>query len=219
MKKSIIVITSIVTTSLLSICTVQANESLPMPVGQEMVCDVDLFTEEQMAEWNLEEPKNVEVDPKDYVRSPIGVWSTRPGVICINDARSSGVITHGHAGIIGIGRSANKIIESNLLDGVQAKRSRWQDANQVWQLTVKSTTVAQDEKAASWADAQIGKPYNINFYDVWRRDSFYCSQLVWAAYRDTVGPSADISLNDYGPAIHPFELRDHSNTKIIYRKK
>lgn len=120
---------------------------------------------------------------------------------------------------MGTGNRHSYIIESNPADGVQAKRKTWGDANQVWQLEVRNTTLAQDRAAAQWAANQIGKGYNYNFYDVWNRNRFYCSQLVWAAYRDTVGPRADISLNDYGAAIHPYELRDHSNTAVIYRKK
>jgi hypothetical protein len=35
---------------------------------------------------------------------------------------------------------------------------------------------------ASYCLAQIGKPYNLNFLDPDREDSFYCSQLIYKAY-------------------------------------
>lgn len=45
-----------------------------------------------------------------------------------------------------------------------------------------STSLRHD--AAMWTGPQIGKPYNWNFFNKWRRDAFYCSQLCWAAYWD-----------------------------------
>ncbi|HEM2750017.1 TPA: hypothetical protein U1344_000331 [Streptococcus suis] len=220
MKKKLLLATAFLAALCLASTQIAHAEDLSaFSSSQEIVHDYDLFTEEQMAEWNVEVPKPIEADSKDYTRAPVGSWSTRAGVIVVSDATSSGVITHGHAGIMGTGNRHSYIIESNPADGVQAKHKTWPKANQVWQLEVRNTTLAQDRAAAQWAANQIGKPYNFNFYDVWRRDRFYCSQLVWAAYRDTVGSKADISLNDYGAAIHPFELRDHSNTAVIYRKK
>ncbi|HEL1557479.1 hypothetical protein HO404_03070 [Streptococcus suis] len=207
------------TSGLLFVNPVQANETIPDSFTQEMVRDVDLFTEEQMAEWNVEAPKPIEADSKEYTRAPLGSWSTRPGIIVVRDGKVSGIISVGHAGIMGAGNRHTYIIEANLLDGVQAKRKRWDDANQVWQLNVKNTSAEQDSAAAKWAMAQIGKYYNTNFNDIWNRERFYCSQLVWAAYRDTSGSGADLSSSLYGVAIHPYELRDHPNTLVIYRKK
>ena len=37
--------------------------------------------------------------------------------------------------------------------------------------------------AADYCLAQVGKPYNRRFSDPYREDSFYCSQLLWRAYR------------------------------------
>lgn len=36
---------------------------------------------------------------------------------------------------------------------------------------------------ASYALAQIGKPYNLNFLNAEREDAFYCSQLAYKAYQ------------------------------------
>jgi len=38
-------------------------------------------------------------------------------------------------------------------------------------------------RAADYALAQIGKPYNLNFLDPEREDAFYCSQLIYKAYQ------------------------------------
>ncbi len=36
---------------------------------------------------------------------------------------------------------------------------------------------------AAYCEAQVGKPYNLRFSNPYRQDRFYCSQLVWQAYR------------------------------------
>lgn len=184
------------------------------------------YSPEQVAEWNVLPDKPILGDWKTnksgYVpEASYGSWSWRDGVICLTDARYKGIINHGHAGIVAAAPYYDAVIEANPDTGVKPHYGSWATRfdGQVWQIGIRSTSVAQDQKAAQWAARQIGKPYNWNFYDVWNRKKFYCSQLVWAAYRDTVGPSADISLNDYGAAIHPFELYRHSNTALIYRKK
>ena len=184
------------------------------------------YSPEQVAAWNAEVPKPVVGDWKvenagAANEARVGSWSWRDGVICITDAKLSGIINHGHAGIVAAAPYHYAVIEANPGTGVKPHYGSWvtRYSGQVWQVGVKSTSVAQDQKAAQWAARQIGKPYNREFYNVWTRSKFYCSQLVWAAYRDTAGPSADISLNSYGAAIHPFELRDHPNTALIYRKR
>lgn len=186
-----------------------------------MVTESDLFTPEQIAEWEKETPKPIRSDPKNYERARLGSWSWRPGLVVVTDAKMSGIINHGHAGITGSHPYYGAIIESNPSTGVYAHLGTWEkDHNgQIWQLGVTTTSVAEDKAVAERAAGQIGKPYNWNFYDVWRRDRYYCSQLVWASFRDIAGNKADISLNDWGAAIHPFELRDHPNTWLLYRRK
>lgn len=70
--------------------------------------------------------------------------------------------------------------------------------------------------AVEWCSLQVGKPYNFNFLDTSRRDAFYCSQLVWAAYYDNFG--IDISTSAWGPAIYPMEILDSPNVTKIYQK-
>ena len=48
------------------------------------------------------------------------------------------------------------------------------------------TTGEEHEIRAAVADyclAQLGKPYNLNFFDPEREDAFYCSQLAYKAYK------------------------------------
>ncbi|MGU7930112.1 YiiX/YebB-like N1pC/P60 family cysteine hydrolase [Streptococcus suis] len=211
---------SIVSVNLTLAPAVLAEAAESVPESELIITETDAFTPEEIAEWEKETPKSVEPDPKNYERASFGAWSWRPGLVAVTDARFSGVINHGHAGITGAHPYYGKIIEANKETGVRAHSGEWkvEAGKNVWELTVTTTTVAEDKAAAERAAGQIGKPYNSNFYDVWRRDKYYCSQLVWASFRDTAGNKADISLNDWGAAIHPFELRDHPNTKLIYRR-
>ena len=81
-------------------------------------------------------------------------------------------------------------------------------------LNVNETTTAQDAAAANWCYSQIGKPYNYNFFDRDTRNSFYCSQLVWAAYKDLYG--IDLDTSAWGNAVYPTELVMSSHTSTIY---
>jgi uncharacterized protein YycO len=97
---------------------------------------------------------------------------------------------------------------------------RYKD-NQVWQVGVTSTSVQQDWRAGEWAGKQKNKPYNSNFYQTNNRNSFYCSQLVWAAYMYTA--NVNLNTSDYDipgfRAIHPSEFVNGSKTTLIYRKR
>lgn len=62
----------------------------------------------------------------------------------------------------------------------------------------------------------MGKPYNYNYLDTATRSSFYCSQLVWASFKDKYG--IDISTDFAGAAIYPMEILDSPNVSVIYHK-
>lgn len=48
------------------------------------------------------------------------------------------------------------------------------------------------------------------------KEKFYCSQLVWAAFKDNYG--IDLDTSDFGDAVHPMELVNSSKTYTIYKK-
>lgn len=150
----------------------------------------------------------------------LGSWSWRDGVICVTDSHAkSPLFNNGHAGIVAAAPYYDSTIEANPSGGVQSIKGSWEvrfAKNTVVQLGVKATTVAQDRKAAQWATNHIGNPYNHNFGNITTRGSFYCSQLVWAAYKDTAG--VDIGTAAWGSVIHPFELVNHK-TSVIFRNR
>lgn len=79
------------------------------------------------------------------------------------------------------------------------------------------TNASQDATTADWARRQIGKPYSLQYWNINRRDKFYCAHLVWAAFKDTVG--VDLNTNAHGEAIHPMELVDNPKTAVIYKMR
>lgn len=89
-------------------------------------------------------------------------------------------------------------------------------SNTLRSISVKGTTVDEDNEASNWCYRQLGKPYNYNYFNVSTRKKFYCSQLVWAAFKDNYG--IDLDTSDFGDAVHPMEFVNSSKTYTIYNK-
>jgi len=149
----------------------------------------------------------------------------RKGVILVSrdpwNQSSAFTAALGHSGIV---YSTSQIVES-VASGVKYGDNNWESVrNKMTAVSVYSTTAAQDAAAADWARARIGKPYNYDFYNMNTRNSFYCSQLIWAAYYDQYGVDLNTSAYDvfmYGArlsAIAPTELISSPDTFTIYSK-
>ena len=124
-----------------------------------------------------------------------------------------GLIPTGHAGIIW---TSSTIVES-LSNGVTTGPNDWNTSKtSCYGISVKGTTVDEDNEASNWCYRQLGKPYNYNYFNVSTRKKFYCSQLVWAAFKDNYG--IDLDTSDFGDAVHPMELVNSSKTYTIYKK-
>lgn len=137
------------------------------------------------------------------------------GFILVTKDKYKGAVPTGHAGII---YSEGTVIEA-MPEGVVRKSNKWYSRYKTcYGAYVKNTSQAQKNKAANWANKQVGKPYNYNFYNPNTRKAFYCSQLVWAAYKDTLG----INLENAalcGNAIHPSELLMSSRVNVFYKQQ
>lgn len=144
----------------------------------------------------------------------IGTYPERKGVILVTPDALLGLIPTGHAGIV---YSKNVAIEAVTWSVKELDNSWYKNKSQAYGVTVKGTTAKQDAKAADWAHDQLGKPYNVFYFNVDQRDSFYCSQLVWAAFLDTA--SIDLNTEAKGKAIHPMELVDGPKTRTIYKMR
>ena len=146
-------------------------------------------------------------------KTRLSVYPTRKGVILVTKDKYKGLIPTGHAAII---YSKGTVIES-LSKGVIKGKNDWKKSKGTcYGVTVKSTNQKQDESSANGCKGKIGKPYNYNFLNVNTRKKFYCSQLVWAAYKDKY--NINLNTSDFGKAVHPMELVATSKTYKIYEK-
>lgn len=144
-----------------------------------------------------------------------GTYPTRKGVILATNTNASlgGATFVGHAAII---YSANTVVES-LSKGVTTGKNDWNSTKtRCWGVTVKSTSAAQDANAANWCYNKRGCPYNYNFANVSTREKFYCSQLVWASFKDVCG--VDLNTSTLGAIVTPMELVNTDKTNVIYSK-
>lgn len=133
--------------------------------------------------------------------------------LCWNHTNYGALIPTGHAGIIW---TSSTIVES-LSNGVTTGPNDWNTSKtSCYGISVKGTTVDEDNEASNWCYRQLGKPYNYNYFNVSTRKKFYCSQLVWAAFKDNYG--IDLDTSDFGDAVHPMELVNSSKTYTIYKK-
>lgn len=134
-------------------------------------------------------------------------------LILVTADKYKGLIPTGHAGIIW---TSSTIVES-LSNGVTTGPNDWNTSKtSCYGISVKGTTVDEDNEASNWCYRQLGKPYNYNYFNVSTRKKFYCSQLVWAAFKDNYG--IDLDTSDFGDAVHPMELVNSSKTYTIYKK-
>ena len=82
------------------------------------------------------------------------------------------------------------------------------------------TTEEIRQTAVNFAYQQLGKPYD---WALWTKevygDSYYCSELVWAAYMAAGGPDIDANPGFswwYLWGVAPQEIYDDDDTHVIY---
>ena len=159
---------------------------------------------------------DTESNKKNNSQYMSGTWSWRDGIICITESNISGAFNHGHAGIMGIAPDYNMTYEAIPNYGVVAMNGnypvRYPNKN-VWQADVTSTSDLMDQNAATWAKQRIGYPYQFPV-TLSNRSKFYCSHLVYAAYKDVTG--VDLDTSAFPGFIHPFELFSSPQTTVTY---
>ena len=124
-------------------------------------------------------------------------------------------MNHGHAGIVAAAPHYYSTIEANPNIGVQVVRGDWPSRfkPRVYQAGVISTSVAQDQKAAIKAASFLKKPYSL-LSTLTTTDTFYCSQLVYQAYRLGAGVSLPHGLPGI---ITSSDLLHAGATEVTYR--
>jgi uncharacterized protein YycO len=173
------------------------------------------------AEWSKAKLKPVMLDKgaaKTSIQGiassmPIGSYPTRNGVILVTSDPYKDLIPTGHAAII---YTSTLVIES-VSNGVINGPNNWNiTKGTCYGVTVDGTTLAQDNEASNWCASKRGLPYNKNYLNPYTRSSFYCSQLVYAAFLDKYG--IDLNTISYLQAVHPMELVNTPKTRTIYQK-
>lgn len=143
-----------------------------------------------------------------------GKYPTRKGAILVTPDAYKNLIPTGHAAIV---VNSSTVVES-VSNGVVYGKNNWKATKKkVYGVSVRSTTSKQDAQACDWCIRQRGKKYNINYFNVNTRSKFYCSQLVWAAFKDNFG--INLNTSQFGNAIHPMELVNTSKTYTTYYYK
>ena len=151
-------------------------------------------------------------------KAVIGTYPTRKGVILVTSNGKIGNVV-GHAAIV---YSKSFIIESTD-KGVVVSRNNWKTKKaNIAAVTVRNTTTIQDSKVSDWCKNQKGKKYNYNYYSINSKGSYYCSQLIWAGYKNLYKINLNTKMYDLGTkaAVGPFELVTKNNSKLypIYMK-
>lgn len=209
------------TITILNPCTIYAQDQDYTSKEEEEFYEYFDLNKDEVVEYSqnlFDEAQNAPIVPDksidDSSRSVSGTWSWRDGVICVSDSYTS-FLNHGHAGIVAAAPYYYSTIEANPNVGVQAIQGAWSSrfAPRVYQAGVVSTSVSQDQNAAIRAARFLGKPYSV-LSTLTTVDTFYCSQLVYQAYRLGAG----ISLPHGLPGIiTPSDLLHAGATEIIYR--
>lgn len=172
----------------------------------------------------LGKQKEIEFDAKVLTRAAKGTYPSRKGVILYTPDKLWG-LPIGHAAMV---YDKDYVYEALPDKGVYRGKNNWSSKKtQVYGLGVKGTSVAQDAKAGEYCKRQEKKPYNWAMASIHKRDSFYCSHLIYAAYLDTCKVDLNTPKFDGGYAadgriyksIHPSELLSGPNTTLLYRKK
>jgi uncharacterized protein YycO len=164
----------------------------------------------------------------------VGVYPSTKGKILVTTDWASGLLPTGHAAIVlddnyawtSFPKAASPAVGGVAVEGVQRERNNWNDPTRhftCFALDVIRTNASQESAVVDWCANQTGKPYNFNFLNVDTRSSFYCSQLVWAAFKDLYGINMDPMNIPVAPGktytpIHPLNLVDSDETALLYRQ-
>ncbi|AKK02446.1 YiiX/YebB-like N1pC/P60 family cysteine hydrolase [Corynebacterium epidermidicanis] len=163
--------------------------------------------------------------PCDSFIAP-GNSRTNRGDVFYSKAVSKHVVNHGHAGIFvenpdGNPENIATVEAVNAEKGVQKLRGR----DRIGVCNPRYLSVKTDDetrnRAAAWAESQVGSGYNNNFLTTriggLEKDQYNCSQLVWAAFKIASGGGLDIGerypYEPYQPAVFPLDILLSHNTR------
>lgn len=128
----------------------------------------------------------------------------------------------GHAAIVH--NNSDYTIESykgsaEKADGVRIYTNNWASRDRVYGVRVRNASMEDYKNAANYAirQADLKKPYNINFFNKGTTSKFYCSQLVWRAWKNQGFEIDRMNLGNWEP-VSPAELVGARDTYVFYKK-
>jgi uncharacterized protein YycO len=155
--------------------------------------------------------ESTDKDPNMTRAATSGAYPTRIGAILVTKDGKFGKLV-GHAAIV---HTAKTTVESFPEGGVKVYNNNWANRySTIYGLGVRKTTTSQDKVAATWAYNKRTLPYNWVFEQPDVLNKFYCSQLVYKAYRSNTG----VNLNYEGGAVFPYDLVKTGETYTSYTK-
>ncbi|HCT4600046.1 TPA: hypothetical protein OTY10_000509 [Enterococcus faecalis] len=127
------------------------------------------------------------------------------------------VAATGHAAIVHT--NSNNTIESFPNGGVRVYPNDWKNKSKVYGVRVRGASYNDYKNAASYAirQANAKKPYNKNFFNKGTTAKFYCSQLVWRAWKNQGFEVDRMNLGNYEP-VSPAELVGGDGTYVFYKR-
>lgn len=133
---------------------------------------------------------------------------------------SGGIAFVGHAAIVSSSNvttieSYEKIFSPTKIGGVQRYLNDWGYKRGAFLVRPYGASSIQFSNAAAYAARQVGKPYSWDFFNKYRTDQFYCSQLVWRAWL-SVGIDTETGSIPNG-VVAPADLVNSSNTYVVRR--
>ena len=104
-------------------------------------------------------------------------------------------------------------------NGVRKYENAWKKSSKVMGLRVKTAKKRHYMGAAKYAmkQAALRKSYNWNLCNKYTERKFYCSQLVWRAWKQQGYRIESVNLGKYDPVL-PVELYWSPLTYVFYKK-
>ncbi|GEB34810.1 MULTISPECIES: YiiX/YebB-like N1pC/P60 family cysteine hydrolase [Brevibacillus] len=136
-------------------------------------------------------------------------------------SESSGTFYGGHAAIVSEDSNSWTIEsfakgwspQAPKIDGVYWHINDWANRyDTVAGYHVKKASLSDYTDAALYAEDNLYKPYNFNYFDKWDTTSFYCSQIVWRAWYNQ-GFNLD---SDGGDEVWPEDIANSSKVIPFY---
>ena len=204
--------------------SVSAEENTDPPTGQtDSITDLSpseqaeyLIGKKDYAELHTEYSttgKSVESSSKynkaypSAVARPTGSMGNAGDVLITMSGSSSSKVTWvgGHAALVVDGYNTIEAFGNagTSKDGVRYWtnnfHNRYKDAKGY---SVSGTSMSTREKAVSYAESKLCAPYNFNFFNKTNTSAFYCSQIVWKAWKQQ---GVELDYNG-GDAVWPGDL-------------